>query len=126
VHDSGSSNFAAGFSSLDLSASVGSTIAGSIVEAIFNATDTAIDNAINQVQAITSALGTNVNILQARSSFSLNYSNVLTSGGDSLTLADLNTEAANSQALNLRQQLGIQSLSNSTTQNQSILTLLRA
>jgi hypothetical protein len=49
----------------------------------------------------------------------------LTSGADALTLADLNTEAANSQALTLRQQLGIQSLSVSGQQNSSILTLLR-
>jgi flagellin len=127
VHDNASpQNAVTGFSSLDLSASAGSTITGSVANAVFSATDTAIDNAINQVQAITAALGTNVNILQARSTFSSNYSNVLSSGGDSLTLADLNTEAANTQALNLRQQLGIQSLTNSTTQTQSILTLLRA
>jgi flagellin-like hook-associated protein FlgL len=126
VHNAANSKSVKGFSSLNLSASTGSTVPGSIAEQIFNATDTAIQNAINQVQAITAALGTNVNILTARSQFSVNYANVLTSGGDALTLADLNSEAADSEALNLRQQLGIQSLTNSTTQNQSILTLLRA
>jgi flagellin-like hook-associated protein FlgL len=40
-------------------------------------------------------------------------------------LADLNTEAANSSALELRQQLGIQSLSVSSQMNQSVLTLLK-
>jgi flagellin-like hook-associated protein FlgL len=125
VHDS-NSNQVAGFSSLDLSASTGSAISASVAAAIFSNTDNAIDNAINQVEAITAALGTNVNILQARSTFSANYGNVLTAGGDALTLADLNQEAANTQALNLRQQLGIQSLTTSTTQNQSVLTLLRA
>jgi flagellin-like hook-associated protein FlgL len=49
----------------------------------------------------------------------------MTSGGDSLTLADLNTEAANSQALDLRQQLGIQSLGVANTINQAVLQLLR-
>jgi len=53
------------------------------------------------------------------------YANTLTSGSNALTLADLNEEAANSQALTLRQQLGIQSLSVSGQQNSSILTLLR-
>ncbi|HLZ65685.1 MAG TPA: flagellin-like protein, partial [Aliidongia sp.] len=75
--------------------------------------------------ALTAALGTNVNILQARSSFSANYSATLSGGGDKLTLADLNVEAANSQALTLRQQIGIQSLSVTGTQNSSILSLLR-
>jgi flagellin-like hook-associated protein FlgL len=71
-----------------------------------------LDNAISQVQAITAALGANVNILQ--------------NGSDALTLADLNTEAANSTALSLRQQLGIQSLTTSATQNSSVLSLLRS
>jgi len=74
---------------------------------------------------LTSALGTNVNILQARATFSANYAATLSGGGDKLTLADLNVEAANSQALALRQQIGIQSLSVQGTQNSSILTLLR-
>ena len=71
-------------------------------------------------------MGTNVNILQDRSSFAANYSNVLLTGSDKLTLADLNTEAANSTALSLRQQLGIQSLTTSATQNSSVLQLLKS
>jgi len=117
-----------GFSQLVASGATvgGVTITATQAAAIFAATDNAIDNAISQVQAITSSLATNVNIFQARSNFSASYSNVLTSGSSALTLADLNTEAANSTALSLRQQLGIQSLSTSATQNSSILTLLRA
>lgn len=114
-----------GFSSLDLQASAGSTVPASTAEAVFSATETRLDNAINQIQGITSSLGTNVAILQARASFTTDYVNTLSSGGDKLTLADLNTEAANSQALQLRQQLGIQSLSVTGQQNQSILQLLK-
>ena len=88
-------------------------------------TEKVVSNAISQVQGITAALGTNVNILQDRSSFASNYSSVLQTGSDKLTLADLNTEAANSTALSLRQQLGIQSLTTSATQNSSVLSLLR-
>jgi flagellin-like hook-associated protein FlgL len=121
----GGGKAATSFTQLSLAASAGSTITGSQASAIFNAADTAIDNAISQLQGITSALGTNVAILQARSAFSSDYASVLSGGGDKLTLADLNTEAANSQALNLRQQLGIQSLTTSSTQNSSILSLLR-
>jgi flagellin len=127
VGDSTLTNEAGGFSQLDLTgtqAGVG-TVKASVAEAIFSGAIQRISNAINQLNAVSAALGTNVAILQARSTFSSNYSNTLTNGADALTLADLNTEAANSQALTLRQQLGIQSLSVSGQQNSSILTLLR-
>jgi len=116
-----------GFSALDLTgtAAGAGTVAASVAAAIFTTSDNRIDAAISQLHSVASALGTNVAILQARADFSTNYSSALTTGSDALTLADLNTEAANSQALTLRQQLGIQSLSVSGTQNQSILTLLR-
>jgi len=113
-----------GFSQLVASGT--STLAATQVTAIFNGSINAINNAISQVEAITASLATNVDILQARSDFSASYANTLVSGSNALTLADLNTEAANSTALALRQQLGIQSLSTSSTQNSSILTLLRA
>jgi len=125
VGDTSLTNEAAGFSQLNLTASPGSTIAASTAQAIFSGSINRISNAINQLNAISASLGTNVAILQDRSDFSANYANTLTTGSDALTLADLNTEAANSQALTLRQQLGIQSLTTSGTQNSSILTLLR-
>jgi len=116
-----------GFSALDLTGTAAGqgTVAASVAAAIFTNADNRIDAAINQLRGISSALGTNVSILQARSTFATNYSQSLSDGADKLTLADLNNEAANSQALTLRQQLGIQSLSVAGTQNQSILTLLR-
>ena len=127
VGDNALTNEAAGFSQLDLTGTQAGagTVKASIAQAIFTGSINRISNAISQLNAISAALGTNVAILQARSNFSLNYSNTLTSGSNALTLADLNTEAANSQALTLRQQLGIQSLSVSGQQNSSILTLLR-
>jgi|GEM_PF-252344 flagellin len=127
VGDNSLTNEATGFSQLDLTgtqAGVG-TVKASIAQAIFSGAINRISNAISQLNAISSSLGTNVAILQARSDFSTNYSNTLSTAANSLTLADLNTEAANSQALTLRQQLGIQSLSTSGQQNSSILTLLR-
>jgi flagellin len=116
-----------GFSQLDLTGTQGGTgtVLASVAEAIFSGAIQRISNAISQLNAVSAALGTNVAILQDRSTFSANYANTLTNGADALTLADLNTEAANSQALTLRQQLGIQSLSVSGQQNSSILTLLR-
>jgi flagellin-like hook-associated protein FlgL len=116
-----------GFSQLNTAGSQagGGTVAASTAQAVFAGTINRISAAINQINAISASLGTNVAILQSRSSFSQNYSNALTGGANALTLADLNTEAANSQALTLRQQLGIQSLTTSGQQNSSILTLLR-
>jgi flagellin len=114
-----------GFSSLDIAGSAGGTVAASVAQAIFVATESRINTAITQLQGISSQLGSNVAILQDRANFTTNYTNTLTSGSDALTLADLNTEAANSQALTLRQQLGIQALSVSGQVNSSILTLLK-
>jgi flagellin-like hook-associated protein FlgL len=118
----------AGFSQLDLGSSAaigGTTISVSQAEAIFSASDNRLDAAIAQNEAISAQLGINVSILQARSTFTADYTNTLSQGGDKLTLADLNTEAANSQALSLRQQIGIQSLSVSGQQNAQILNLLK-
>ena len=118
----------AGFSQLNLTSNgtiAGVTVTVSQAEAIFSASDNRIDAAIAQNEAISASLGINVSILQARSTFTADYTNTLSQGGDKLTLADLNTEAANSQALSLRQQIGIQSLSVSGQQNQSILNLLK-
>jgi flagellin-like hook-associated protein FlgL len=116
-----------GFSALALAGTQGGggTVAASVAQQIFTAADNRISNAISQLQGISAQLGTNVAILTERSNFSANYSNTLTNGADALTLADLNAEAANSQALTLRQQLGIQSLSVSGEQNSSILQLLK-
>src|SRR5579859_5473557 len=124
VASAGSGNGVSGFSQLSLTSTTGA-ITASQAATIFTQSDNRIDAAISQNSALTAALGTNVNILQARSSFSANYSATLSGGGDKLTLADLNVEAANSQALTLRQQIGIQSLSVTGTQNSSILSLLR-
>jgi len=127
VGDNTLTHEAAGFSQLDLTGTQGGTgtVKASVAQAIFSGAIQRIGNAISQLNAISASLGTNVAVLQTRSDFSANYANTLTSGADALTLADLNTEAANSQALTLRQQLGIQSLSVSGQQNSSILTLLR-
>jgi len=115
-----------GFSQLSLATSGGAGgITASQAASIFTQSDNRLDAAISQNNALTAALGTSVNILQARSNFSANYSATLSGGGDKLTLADLNTEAASSQALALRQQIGIQSLSVTGNQNSSILSLLR-
>ncbi len=100
-------------------------LAATVAQAVFADTINRVAAAINQLNAISGIIGTNVAILTARSTFSANYSASLSGGGDKLTLADLNTQAATSQALQLRQSIGISVLGTSATQQQSILNLLR-
>lgn len=114
-----------GLSQVLISGSTTGGLAATVAQAVFTDTINRIQAAITQLNSISGQLGTNVAILQARATFSANYAANLSEGGDALTLADLNTEAANSQALQLRQQIGISSLGVAATQQQSILNLLK-
>jgi flagellin-like hook-associated protein FlgL len=114
---------AGGFSKMDLAATTAAD-ATSAAKAFTQGLKT-LDNAVSQLRGVTARLGTNVTVLQTRSDFSQQYQNTMQQGSDKLTLADLNTEAANMTALQTRQQLGIQSLSFANQQQQGILSLLR-
>lgn len=84
-----------------------------------------MDSSINTVRAAASRLGGSVTFLTTRLDFTKNYVETLNEGRDKLTLADLNEEGSNLQALQTRNQIGIQSLSIAGQQSQSILSLLR-
>lgn len=84
-----------------------------------------LDSALNRLKSVASGLGSNVALLQTRSSFSDSYSNSLSTGYDKLVLADMNEEGANMVALQTRQQLGILALAISGDQASSILKLLQ-
>ncbi|MGY2050463.1 flagellin N-terminal helical domain-containing protein [Methylobacterium sp. JK268] len=99
-------------------------------------TDFQESNAINKVIATistatstlknqASSLGANLAVVQNRQDFTKQLVNVLDTGAANLTNADLNEEAANSQALNTRNSLGISALSLANTAQQSVLQLLR-
>ncbi|MBB2962817.1 flagellin [Methylobacterium sp. R2-1] len=77
------------------------------------------------LRTASSTFGSNLSVVQNRQSFSKNLINVLDTGAANLTNADLNLEAANSQALSTRQSLGISALSLANQAQQSILQLLR-
>jgi flagellin-like hook-associated protein FlgL len=109
-----------GFSAMDVT----DATSGANIQNAYNTLATTLDNAISNLQGISSSLGTNVAILQTRLSFTSAYVNTLTDGANKLTLADLNEEGANLQALQTRQQLGIEALSISGQQQQAILQLL--
>ncbi len=84
-----------------------------------------LDRGISRVRGQMSLLVGNVTFMQSRMDFTSNYINTLQDGSGKLTLADLNEEGANLVTLETRQQIGVQALSISAQQQQSILSLLR-
>ncbi|KQO68116.1 flagellin [Methylobacterium sp. Leaf89] len=90
-----------------------------------NSALTAITAATSQLRAQSSTFGSNLTVVQNRQDFSKNLINILDTGSANLTNADLNEEAANSQALSTRQSIGISALSLANTAQQGILQLLR-
>ncbi|MFG7488683.1 flagellin [Methylorubrum rhodesianum] len=86
---------------------------------------TKLGSASDTLRSASSTFGSNLSVVQNRQSFSKNLINVLDTGAANLTNADLNLEAANSQALSTRQSLGISALSLANQAQQGILQLLR-
>ena len=86
---------------------------------------TAITSATSQLRAQSSTFGSNLSVVQNCQDFAKNLINILDTGSANLTNADLNEEAANSQALSTRQSIGISALSLANTAQQGILQLLR-
>jgi flagellin len=84
-----------------------------------------LNTAGNTLRAQASAFGSNLSIVQTRQDFSKNLINVLQTGSASLTLADSNEEAANSQALSTRQSIATSALALANQAQQSVLQLLR-
>ena len=84
-----------------------------------------LTNALTSLNSLSSTLGSNLSVVQTRQDFTKNLVNVLETGAANLTNADMNEEAANSQALSTRQSLGISALSLANQANQGILQLLR-
>jgi len=90
-----------------------------------NTTLTKLTSASNTLRSDSSTFGSALSVVQNRQDFTKNLINVLDTGSANLTNADLNAEAANSQALSTRQSLGISALSLANTAQQGILQLLR-
>ncbi|MET3414975.1 flagellin [Methylobacterium sp. 1030] len=85
----------------------------------------ALTNALSALKSQSSTLSSNQSIVQTRQDFTKNLTNILDTGAGNLTNADMNQEAANSQALQLRQSLGTSALSMANQANQDVLQLLR-
>jgi flagellin len=86
---------------------------------------TSLDAASTQLRAESSALGSNLSIVQIRQDFNKNLINVLQTGASNLVLADTNEEAANSQALSTRQSIAVSALALANQSQASVLQLLR-
>jgi flagellin-like hook-associated protein FlgL len=93
---------------------------------------TSINKVLGQLTSANSLLnsqaatyGSNLSVVQNRQDFTKGLINVLDTGSANLTNADMNAEAANSQALSTRNSLGISALSLANQAQQGILQLLR-
>jgi flagellin len=84
-----------------------------------------VETAINTVKTALGKLGTASNQLQAAGDFVKSLSDTLTSGVSTLVDADLAQESATLQALQTKQQLGIQALSIANQQSGAVLSLFR-
>lgn len=84
-----------------------------------------LKTALNDVRSQASTFGSNLSIVENRQTFTDSMINTLEDGAGNLTLADMNTEAANLLALQTRQSLSQNSLSLASQADQSILQLIR-
>lgn len=113
------------------SATTSGSIAGQTISNANFSSNTSINDAISQIDAAVSALRTqaqtlssNLSTISIRADFTTQMMNTLNTGGDNLTLADMNEEGANMLMLQTRQQLGVQSLSMASQAAQSVLKLV--
>lgn len=82
-----------------------------------------VESALASIEEVSSGFAQNLSTIQTRQDFTENMVNILTTGADELTLADMNEEAANMLALQTRQQLATNALSLSSQSAQSVLSL---
>jgi flagellin len=126
-NDTGSSYGIATFSGSALfgSISFGATLAGaSTVAALITATGTFI-NQFNAVNAALNTVGSETNYVTNQVSYNSDKIDALNSGVGSLVDADLAQESAQLQALQIRQQLGTQSLSIANQAPAALLNLFK-
>ena len=94
-------------------------------DADINTVLTKLNTASATLRAQSGTFGSNLTVVQNRQDFTKQLINILGTGSANLTNADLNEEAANSQALSTRQSMGISALSLANTAQQGVLQLLR-
>src|SRR5262249_24060336 len=96
---------------------------GFVSDSDVNSAVSQLQTALTKLRNTASGFGNNVSVIQNRQDFTTNLINTLQTASDNLTLADINEEGANLQALQARNQLGITSLGISGQLAQAILRL---
>ncbi|MEM8985463.1 MAG: flagellin [Pseudomonadota bacterium] len=86
---------------------------------------TTVENSLNAVNQALARLGTSSKALEVQDTFVTKISDALTVGVGNLVDADLATESARLQSLQVKQQLGIQALGIANQQPQNVLSLFR-
>jgi flagellin len=86
---------------------------------------TSLDASLNNVDAALGDIGAQSNQIDAHNTFVSKLSDVLTTGVGNLVDADMATESARLQALQVQQQLGAQALSIANSSPQVILSLFK-
>ncbi len=94
-------------------------------QATLNAFQQQVDAAISSVTSSASALGTARSRISSQASFVTSLQSSINDGIGSLVDADLNVASTRLQALQVQQQLGVQSLSIANQSSQSILRLFQ-
>lgn len=101
-----------------------STAANSFVDTdSINSAGSLLLTALSTLRTDAATFGSNATLIQTRQTFTTDLINNLQSASDGLVLADTNTEAANTQALQVQNQLGVFSLNISNNAQQAILRL---
>jgi flagellin len=98
-----------------------------------NATDTTtlngyitgVDTAMKELTTAATSLGSNLQRISLQSTFVTALQDAITSGISQLVDADMNQESTKLQALQVKQQLGVQALSIANQSSQSILSLFK-
>ena len=101
------------------------SVAGSTTASASANNLTTIETAINSVKTALSQLGTSSNQIATQTNFVKQLTDSLTGGVSQLVDADLAAESANLQALQTKQQLGIQALSIANQGPGAVLALFR-
>jgi flagellin-like hook-associated protein FlgL len=103
--------------------SIGGATAKFAADSDINTSVSQLQTALSKLRTTASGFGNNVTVIQTRQDFTSQLINTLQTASDNLTLADVNEEGANLQALQARNQLGITSLGISGQLAQAILRL---
>jgi flagellin-like hook-associated protein FlgL len=114
-----------GFSATDSGRVAGVTISAANFanNATIEAQISQIDAAVTQLRTEAQKLSSSLSTISIRADFTDEMMNTLNTGGDNLTLADMNEEGANMLMLQTRQNLGTTSLSLASQSAQAVLQL---